>query len=74
MFNILDIFLFVDDSKAFDSIPSGKVEQILLACGLRKETVTALMMLYKNMKGMVRLPDGDTDLFNTASEVFQGDT
>ena len=38
--------LFVDFSKAFDSIHSGKMEQILLAYGLPKETITAIMMLY----------------------------
>ena len=48
--NLEVTFLFVDSSKAFDSIHRGKVEQILLAYGLSKETVTAIMMLYKNMK------------------------
>ena len=46
--------LFVDFSKAFDSIHSGKMEQILLAHGLLKETVAAIMRLYKNMKIKVR--------------------
>ena len=40
-------FLFVDFSKAFDR---GKMEQILLAYGLPKETATAIMMLNKNTK------------------------
>ena len=39
------------------------MEQILLAYGLHKETVAALMMLYKNTKVKVRSPDGDTDFF-----------
>ena len=39
---------FVDFSQAFDSIDRGKVEKILL--GLPKETVAAIMMLYKNTK------------------------
>ena len=38
--------LFVDLSKAFDSIHSGKMEQIFLAYGFLEETVTAIMMLY----------------------------
>ena len=42
--------LFVDFSKAFDSIHRGKMEQILLAYGLPKETVTVIMILYKKHK------------------------
>ena len=53
--------LFVDLSKAFDSIHKGKMEQILLAYGLPWGTVAAIMMLYKNTKVKVRSPDGDTD-------------
>ena len=37
----------VDFSKAFSSIHKGKMERILLAYGLPKETVAAIMMLYK---------------------------
>ena len=40
--------LFVDFSKIFASIHGAKMEQILLAYGLPKETVTAIMMLYRN--------------------------
>ena len=42
--------LFVNFSKAFDSIHRGKMEQILLAYGLPKETVAAIMMLNKTRK------------------------
>ena len=42
------MLLFVDVSKDADSIPRGKMEQILLAYGLPRETVSALIMLYKN--------------------------
>ena len=31
------------------------------------------MMLYKNMKAMVRSPDGDTDFFDIDTEIFQED-
>ena len=40
--------LFVVFTKAFVSIHRGKIEQILLAYGLPKETVAAIMILYKN--------------------------
>ena len=66
--------LFVDFTKAFDSIHRGKMEQILLAYGLPKETVAAVMMLYRNTKVKVRSPDGDTDYFDIVAGVLQGDT
>ena len=65
---------FVDFTKAFDSIHRGKMEQILLAYGLPKETVTAIMILYRNTKVKVRSPDGDTDYFDIVAGVPQGDT
>ena len=37
--------LFVDFTKAFDSIHRGKMKQILLAYDLTKETVAAIIML-----------------------------
>ena len=57
-----------------DSIHRGKMEQILLAYGIPKETVTAIMILYRNTKVKVRFPDGDTDYFNIVAGVLQGNT
>ena len=37
------------------------MEQILLAYGLSKETITAIIMLYKNTKKMICSPDDHTD-------------
>ena len=42
--------LFVDFTKAFDSIHRGKMEQILLAYGIPKKTVAAITILYRNTK------------------------
>ena len=50
------------------------MEQILLAYGLPKETVAAIMMLYRNTKVKVSSPDGDRDYFNIVAGVLQGDT
>ena len=72
--NLQVTLLFVDFTKAFDSIHKGKMEQILLAYGLRKETVVAIMILYRNTKVKVRSPDGDTEYFNIVAVVLQGDT
>ena len=66
--------LFVDFSKAFDSIHRGKMEQILPAYNLPKETITAIKILYKNRKVKVHSLDGDTDYFDIVAGVQQGDT
>ena len=72
--NLQATLLFVDFTKAFDSIHRGKMEQILLAYGLPKETVAAIMILYRNTKVKVRSPDGDTEYFDIVAGVLQGDT
>ena len=71
--NLEATILFIDFSKAFDYIHRGKMEQILLAFGSPKETVAAIMMLYKNMKVKVHSLDRDTDYFDIV-HVLQGDT
>ena len=50
------------------------MEQILLAYGLPKETVAAIMILYRNNKVKVRSPGRDTDYFDIVAGVLQGDT
>ena len=59
---------------AFDSIDRGKMEQILLAYSLPKETLATIMILYRNTKVKVRSPDGDTEYFDIVAGVLQGDT
>ena len=75
--NLQATILFVDFTKAFDSINREKMEQILFAYGLpkqkKKKTVAAIMMLYRNIKVNVRSPDGDTDYFDIVAGVLQGD-
>ena len=71
--NLQATLLFIDFSKAFDSIHRGKMEQILLAYGLPKETVAAYnVYLYRNTKVKVRSPDGDTEYFDIVAGVLQG--
>ena len=65
---------FVNFSKAFDSILRGKMEQTLLTYGLLKETVAAIMMLYRNTKVKVCSSIGDTDYFDIIAGLLQGDT
>ena len=49
------------------------MEQILLVYGLPKETVAAIMILYRNTKVKVHSPDGDTEYFDIVVGVLQGD-
>ena len=64
--NLQAILLFVDFTKAFDSIHRGKMEQILLANGLPKGTVAAITILYRNTI--------DTEYFDIVAGVLQEDT
>ena len=50
------------------------MEQILLAYSIPKETVAAITILYRNTKVKVRSPDGDTEYFDIAAGLLQGDT
>ena len=72
--NIKATLLFVNFTKAFDSIHRGKMEQILLVYGLPKETVAAITILYRNTKVKVCSPDGNTKYFDIVAGVLQGDT
>ena len=44
----------------------------MLACGIPKETVNAIMMLHKNTRAKVHSADGDTDFFDILAGVLQG--
>ena len=66
--------IFIDSSKAFDSIHRGKMKEILIAYGVPVETVNAIMMLYRNTRSIVRSPDGDSQFFDITAGVLQGDT
>ena len=72
--NLQAKLIFFDFTKAFDSIHRGKMEQILLAYGIPKETVAAITILYRNTKVKVRSPDGDTEYFDIVAGVLHGDT
>ena len=62
--NLEATILFVDFSKAFNSIHRGKMKQI----------VAAIMMPYRNTKVKVRSLDGDTGYFDIVTGVLLGDT
>ena len=72
--NLEATILFANFAKAFDSIHRGKMEQILLAYSLPKETVAAIRILYRNTKIKVHSPDRNTDYFDIVAGVLPGDT
>ena len=72
--NLEATILFVDFSKAFDSIHKEKMEQILPANCLPKETVAAVMMLNKNTKVKVSSPEGNIYFFDIVASVLQRQT
>ena len=67
--NLQATILFIDFTKAFDSI-HREMTQILQAYGPPKETVAAIMILYRNTKVKVRSPDGDIDYFHIVAGVL----
>ena len=60
--------LFIDFFNSFESKHRGKMEQILLACGLLKDNIAAIMMLYKNTKEK-SAPRIETQTISTSSQV-----
>ena len=50
------------------------MKQILLVYVLPKETVTAIMMLYKSMKVKFHSLNGDIDFFDIVASVLQEHT
>ena len=72
--NLVACIIFIDFSKAFDSIHRPKMAEILKLYGIPSKIINAIMILYSNNKSMVRSPDGDTELFEINSGVHQGDT
>ena len=54
--------LYIDFSKALDSIHRGKMREIVNAYGLPGENVKPIMISYINTKCMVRSPDGDLQI------------
>ena len=66
--------VFIDFSKAFDSINHQAMFKILAAYYIPERITNTIMLMYTNIKAKVVSPDGDTDYFQIFSGVMQGDT
>ena len=66
--------VFVDFSKAFDSINRDALFHILSLYGIPEPLVKAIRLLYDSSSSRVQTIDGLTDFFKTLIGVLQGDT
>ena len=66
--------IFVDFSKAFDSVNREKMFEILALYGIPPEIINAIKVLYSNTKSTILTPDGETEPFDILAGILQGDT
>ena len=66
--------IFVDFSKAFDSVNRDKMFEILELYGIPPEIISAIKVLYANTKSTILTPDGETEHFDILAGILQGDT
>ena len=66
--------IFVDFSKAFDSVNRDTMFEILELYGIPKEIIEAIKVFYTNTQATVLTPDGETDSFDILAGILQGDT
>ena len=68
------MIVFGDFCKAFDSISYESMFKILKVYGIPDRLVSAVRLIYDNLKAKVSSPDGETDYFKIYAGVMQGDT
>ena len=68
------VLVFIDFSKAFDSVDRSMMFKILKLYGIPDEIIDAIKVLYTNTSATVLSPDGETEPFNILAGILQGDT
>lgn len=68
------VFIFVDFSKAFDSIDRSKMFEILGLYGIPETIIDAIRVLYTNTSSTILTPDGETEPIDILAGILQGDT
>ena len=68
------VMVFIDFTKAFDSVNQQVMFKILAAYDIPKRIVDAIILMYTDIKAKVLSPDGDTDFFEILAGIMQGDT
>ena len=66
--------VFVDFTKAFDSINRNQMFKILGAYGIPDQIIDGIKIMYEDNTAAVITPAGLTDYFKITAGIFQGDT
>jgi hypothetical protein len=72
--NVSSCAVFVDFTKAFDSVDRQRMFQILSAYGIPSKIINAIRCIYDNSHSFVSTQEGDTASFPVKTGVLQGDT
>ena len=66
--------VFIDFSKAFDSVDRSMMFKILQLYGIPGEIIDAIKILYTDTSATILSPDGETSPFDICAGILQGDT
>ena len=66
--------VFIDFSKAFDSVDREMMFKILSLYGIPTQIIDAIKILYTETSATVLSPDGETSPFDICAGILQGDT
>ena len=72
--NLESAFIFVDFSKAFDSVDRSKMFEILNHYGIPDQIIEAIKALYTDTTATILTPDGESPSFPIVAGILQGDT
>ena len=72
--NLDAVFIFVDFSKAFDSVDRSLMLEILALYGIPEQLIKAIQVLYTNTTATIYTPDGETQPIDIKAGILQGDT
>ena len=65
--------VFVDFSKAFDSVDREKMFEILGLYGIPEGIISAIRVLYTDTSSSILSSDGETELFSIIAGILQRD-
>ena len=72
--DLIDVIIFVDFKKAFDSIDRGKMLKKLAAYGIPSIITNVIALFYEKTEARIIIPNGETEFFKISKGVLQGDT
>ena len=72
--NLDAALVFIDFSKAFDSVDRSKMFEILDLYGVPTQIIETIKILYTDTSATILTPDGETSSFPIKAGILQGDT